>query len=337
MKKTDIQAAVVSLLLHASLLGGFSMMNIQYEKPEAPIKEVLIDIQMGAQDLANDTQGDGSETLQGDPKQGNDASEPAPTPEETAEPKPEPKPEPQPERREIKPTPRLVEASKPVKAPTVRTRNESRERIETPRTKKITPTTPSRERPATTAPRPTPTRPAPRPTTVTPRPTTVTPRPAPTPRPERPVTTAPRPEVRPNEAGIRTNDRNGDGRPDARTDGSGGNGGTSERPNGGRNDGGGGSGGGVRSGGTSGVVLGLNRRALRKVTPRHSQLVNSIIDVCITVNPAGAVVAKSICKKGNPSLESSSLAAVSGWRFNPLPDGVSGNQSGRIRFRFVVD
>ena len=311
MKKRDIQASVLSVFLHASLLGGLTFMNVKHQTPQKPkmpteIEFVTLDVDKLPEMQKSETDTPTPDPIPRPKTRPDVAPRPKPVVSKPTPPRPAPPQRftPQPPRvTPPAPRPRPVQPSRPVQAPVIRTPQRTPDRIPTPQA----PVNPPR-----TAPPPT------RPTVPT-APRNTEPN---VPQPPRPQPPAPRPQPpapRPT-APTNTNGNGARGDADDTPSSRGDNAEPRGRP----------------SSGAS--LIGLNRTIVRRSVPRATELVNSVIDICITVSPSGGVVSKSVCKKGNAALESSSLSAVSGWRFNALPDGAPQvNQSGRIRFRFVVN
>lgn len=82
---------------------------------------------------------------------------------------------------------------------------------------------------------------------------------------------------------------------------------------------------------------GLNRTPVRAPLPRNSENANAIIQMRITVNPQGRVVATVPLRKSNPELERQVAQVLRTWQFNALPPAApQENQTGTITFRFVV-
>lgn len=314
--KRDLQATVASVLAHASLIGGFSAMQFT-PAPPPTIQPKEVEVEYFNETLAKGVP-DGLQATATDPNAVDNVPENEPMNAElTEKPKPTPAPPPRVNEKPVK----TVAPAKPVQAPVQRWKPPTADRVTTPRT------------PANQA-----------------TSTWNKPQPAPsqsqnnannTGQPSRPsaapISAAPKPNTTPSP--VRTSETSS--KPPTTT--SGGVAGTTNRPGGavagsGTTNAPAGSPTGRGSGHSVAEVFGLDRRAIRRTVPRHTELVNSTIDVCVTVSPDGSVVGKSICKKGNAALEASSLAAVSGWRFNALsPDAPQENQRGKIRFRFVVD
>lgn len=82
-------------------------------------------------------------------------------------------------------------------------------------------------------------------------------------------------------------------------------------------------------------IEGLNRVPVATVTPRYDEQVNAEIGVRITVDPRGRIVGRIPLRKADARLEEAVMAALAGWRFNPLPPNAPQiNQTGVVYFRF---
>lgn len=324
-RKRDIQASVVSILVHAALLGGFAVVPLstmtpppRKAPPEIMVEAISLDA-LGAED-AKPSNAETAEDNQQDE---------VPLNAEREKPLPTPPPPPKTEVTKSKPLP--APPSKPVKTPVQRTVPKTPERVITPpRTPVAKPLsntpTPATKPQANTSSQNTgqPSRPSAAPTPRTsnePRPESAAPKPRPLPQNSTPQP-RPEPPTRPNTTG-NTNASPGSGSTGSST---------RDEPSG-RPDAP------PRSGGTgaSGGQL-PGRAVVRRAMPRHTVLVNATITVRVTVDPEGRVVGATIARKGNPSLEAQALSAARGWRWSPLAEGGGEiNQSTTITFRFQVE